>query len=114
VFDEKRVKNEIEHNSLIKDTMRNTNTMRDIITFLTVSITSLNSSNLFDYSKRCLLCLGEFSAIIVNFTIFDLKRMIFHISLSCPVILTSPICFQLIVHIFAVQLEQTDCYALVS
>lgn len=62
MFNEGRSKDEIAHNTLIKDTMRNTSSIKDIVNFLCEIIRATLSSNSLqeiDLGSRSLLCLSE-------------------------------------------------------
>ncbi len=60
MFNEGRTKSEIAHNVLIKDTMRQTNAIKDIVVFLCSWATTALSAGNKDLSERALLCLAEF------------------------------------------------------
>ena len=60
MFNENRTKDEIAHNTLIKDTMRSTTVIKDIVFFLCQAASvAASSSESVDLSRRCLLCLAE-------------------------------------------------------
>lgn len=60
VFDERRNKEEVKHNTLIKDTMRATQVIPNIVSFLCSSTVSTRSLDNGELSRRCLVCLSTF------------------------------------------------------
>lgn len=60
VFNENRNKEEIQHNTLIKDTMRNSNVVREVVQFLCQATNeAIRLLEHQDIAGRCLLCLAE-------------------------------------------------------
>lgn len=58
-FDEKRTKTEITHNTIIKDAMRATTVVHDIIVFLCQATVSVRAENNGSLSQSCLECLAS-------------------------------------------------------
>jgi hypothetical protein len=59
VYNETRTRDEIQHNTLIKDSMRGSNVTREIVQFLCESVASAISINAAGVANKCLTCLAS-------------------------------------------------------
>jgi hypothetical protein len=80
MFNENRTKDEIAHNTLIKDAMRSSSVIKDVVHFLCQAATvAASSPESIDLCGRCLLCLAEMIGWIdINLVLSDALPTIYN------------------------------------